>query len=67
MKLSFPEIPGRLFEIDEVSAGVYRVFVEDAHGRSVSKTGTDPEALISECKQEVFELIGRGPIARGDG
>ena len=47
------------FRIDEISANVYRVIGIDSIGRSVERTGTDPEMLLSECKADAMELSGR--------
>lgn len=49
-KKTFPELPGWTFEMDEVSAGVYRVRGVDEAGRSVESTGTDPDALLASCR-----------------
>jgi len=59
MKRTFPDLVDWSFEIDEVSAGVYRVDATDERGRRVSRTGIDPEELIDECRLEVL-LINRG-------
>lgn len=47
------------FKVDEISANVYRVTGVDRKGRSVEKTGTDPEMLLSECKADAMRLSGR--------
>jgi len=41
------------FDADEVSAGVYRVRGADEMGRSVEAIGTDPDALLEQCKKSV--------------
>jgi hypothetical protein len=51
MGITFKEIPGWNFEVDEVSAGVYKVSGKDELGRSVEMTGTDPDALLEESKK----------------
>lgn len=48
---TFPELPDWEFEIEEVSAAVYRVTGVDQAGRSVESTGTDPDSLLSECRK----------------
>jgi hypothetical protein len=45
------------FEVDEVSAGVYRVHGTDKAGRSVQFTGTDPDAVLEECKKRAARII----------
>lgn len=47
------------FKVDEISANVYRVTGIDRKGRSVERTGTDPEMLLSECKADAMKLSGR--------
>ena len=53
----FKELPGWLFEVDEVSAGVYKVYGKDISGRSGEATGTEPEALLDECKRFAKRMI----------
>jgi hypothetical protein len=50
MKQKFDDLPNWIFELIEVSAGVYRIKATDTTGRSFEKTGTDPDALIEEGK-----------------
>ena len=59
MAQMFPELPDWLFETDEVSAGVYRVFGHDGAGRNVEAFGIDPEVLIQKCRQAALELMQR--------
>lgn len=59
MKLKFDDLQGWEFDIDEVSAGVYRVIGRDRHGRHVDRTGEDPEALLEDCKKAAREASGR--------
>jgi hypothetical protein len=42
-------LPGWSFEIEERSAGVYRVRGTDLAGRTVEITGTDPDTLLERC------------------
>ncbi len=53
---SFTDTPGWEFHIDEVSVNVFVVSASDAAGRTIEKTGTDPYALIEECRQEVKQI-----------
>jgi hypothetical protein len=50
MKLTFDDLLGWEFEVDEVSVGVYRVTGRSRFGRQVDLTGVDPEALLDDCK-----------------
>lgn len=50
MKKSFEQLPGWEFEIEEVSAGVYRTIGRDRNGRHLSYVGEDPEDLLRRCK-----------------
>jgi hypothetical protein len=52
-------VPGWTFEIDEISAGVYRVHGEDEVGRIVEATGTDPDALLAECQEQASKIANR--------
>jgi len=57
MSITFKELPGWDFDIDEISAGVYKVNGRDELGRSIELTGTDPEALLEECKKYAAKTI----------
>lgn len=50
------EPAGWEFQVEEVSAGVYRVRGADKVGRSVEATGTDPEQLLQKCKRAAAEI-----------
>jgi hypothetical protein len=50
---TFTDTPGWEFHIDEVSANVFVVRASDGAGRTIEKTGIDPDALLEECRQEV--------------
>jgi hypothetical protein len=47
-----------VFEVEEISANVYRVTGRDVLGRSVVRTGTDPDLLLAECKRDALEVSG---------
>jgi len=57
MAESFTEIPGWRFDVDEVSACVYKVTAEDTVGRTFEKSGLDPDALLEEAKQYAVKVI----------
>lgn len=45
-----------VFDIDEISAGVYEVVARDANGCTIKRSGTDPEKLMEECTYEAANL-----------
>ena len=45
------------FQIEEMSAGVYKVRGIDEAGRSVELTGTDPYILLEKRKKAAAEII----------
>lgn len=51
-------VPGWRYRLEEVSAGVYECRAGDQWGRRVSRKGTDPDALIKQCEQDVREIVG---------
>ena len=57
MTIKFDELPGWYFEVDEVSAGVYKVIGKDKSGRNIELTGTDPDGLIEECKKSAKQMV----------
>ncbi|MDF9826407.1 hypothetical protein M2447_000488 [Ereboglobus sp. PH5-10] len=57
MNLTFKEIPGWTFDVDEVSANVFKVVGRDGFGRSFEKTGLNPDGLLEEAKQYVLKTI----------
>jgi hypothetical protein len=44
------------FDVDEISAHVYRVTGRDQSGRRVERTGLDPDELLEQCKRDAAEL-----------
>jgi len=48
---------GWQFDVEEVSANVYRVRGYDAAGRTVEATGIDPDQLLERCKKDAFDLL----------
>jgi len=55
-------LPHWTFDADEVSAGVYLVTGTDASGRCIEKKGTDPDALLVECRQAAA-LMGAATVS----
>lgn len=58
MRLNFTDLPGWIFDINEVSANVYRVVGRDAVGRTFEKSGFDPDKLLEEAKQYARQSPG---------
>jgi len=56
--IEFAEIPGWKFEIDEISAGVYKVAGKDSCDRSVEKIGFDANAMLEDCKKYASQFVG---------
>jgi hypothetical protein len=57
MSKEFVELPGWLFNAEEISAGVYKAFGRDRVGRNVEAIGFDPDALIKKCKQDALKMM----------
>jgi hypothetical protein len=57
MEQRFTEIPGWSFDVDEVSANVYKVTAVDGAGRTFEKTGIDPDAVLEEAKQYAGTVV----------
>jgi hypothetical protein len=56
LKKTSEDLPGWFFEVDEISAGVYKVRGVDEAGRSVEATGTDPDILLEDCKKSAAKM-----------
>lgn len=57
-EITFPELPGWRFDVEEVSAGVFRAVGVDEAGRSVQATGIDPDQLLDECRRAARNMRG---------
>ena len=53
---TFTDAPGWEFRVDEVSANVFVVIASDTAGRTIEKTGTDPDVLLEECHHEAKQM-----------
>jgi hypothetical protein len=54
MKMAADDAPTDwIINIEETSAGVYRVYAEDVRGRTVELSGTDPAALRIEALRQI--------------
>jgi hypothetical protein len=51
-----PRVPGWRFRIEEFSPGGYRVDGLHFDGRSVSRQGSDPDAVLAECVEDARTL-----------
>ncbi|HEY6871379.1 MAG TPA: hypothetical protein VI298_01500 [Geobacteraceae bacterium] len=51
-----PNLVGWIFQVEEISAGVYRVRGVDEMGRNVEEIGTDPDTLLEQCKKSATQL-----------
>ena len=60
MKKQFPDLPTWVFDMDEVSAGVYEVVGRDKLGRRVSAKGVDLDTLLENCRKEARKISMRG-------
>ncbi len=56
MNKKFDELPGWTFFGEEISANVYKVGGKADAGPSVEFTGTDPDALLDECKRYAAKI-----------
>lgn len=65
MALTFREIPGWNFDVDEVSANVFKVVGRDSAGRTFEKTGLDPDGLIEEAKRYALKVLAELNAKRG--
>jgi len=53
----FPELAGWRFLVQEISMGVYTAVGTNPCGEAIEMTGTDPDALLDECKEAVLSRI----------
>ena len=60
MTEQFPELPGWQFQLDEVSANVYEVVAQDRQGHRVRAKGTNPDALLEQCRTDVLRMVAQG-------
>ena len=59
MLRTYPDLPDWVYEIDEVSAGVYEVVAKDKSGHEISRSGIDVAAIIEDCKRQAAALLSR--------
>ena len=59
MSLTFADIPGWNFNVEEVSANVYKVTAISSRGQRVEAKGVDPDELLKEARTRVIALSQR--------
>lgn len=52
MKETFSDLPGWIFDLDEVSANVYEVIGRDTYGHCVFAKGVDLDDLLEKCRKQ---------------
>jgi hypothetical protein len=57
VRRTFSELPGWIFELEELSASVFRARGTDRSGRRVESIGIDPEAVVDYCRSAALELV----------
>lgn len=58
------EIPGWVFETEEVSANVYRVTGVDRHGCRVQVIGTDVEEILEQAHDSAKRIAVEAAVER---
>lgn len=64
MKKTFPDLPGWTFDMDEVSASVYKIVGRDRQGHCVSAKGVDFYVILDECRKEAARISAEGKKSR---
>ena len=57
MAIQDEALPGWVFRVEEVSAGVFEVTALGPGGLNVSRKGTDPEETLEKCKEDARRLV----------
>jgi hypothetical protein len=57
MKQAFPELPEWVFDLDEISAGVYEVLGTYRAGHRIQAKGSDPDRLVQECRATAVRIL----------
>lgn len=55
---TFSDLPGWSFTVEERSVGVYVALGRDESGRSVQRSGTDPDELLDQCRADAHAIAG---------
>lgn len=56
MDVNIENLPNWTFQIDETSAGVYKLIARHALGCSIELTGADPDRILDEAKRSANEI-----------
>ena len=60
--LEYIELTGWHFFVDEVSAGIYKVWGKDSLGHNIEVIGIDPDLLLEKCKSYAAQFIAKENI-----
>ncbi len=63
MSTVFNDVPNWKFDVNEVSANVFKVEGRDTSGRNVEMVGQDPDILLEDCHQYARQQLGLTPVA----
>jgi hypothetical protein len=56
MQKQIDTLPNWMFQVEEVSNGVYKLRAKHTRGVSIEATGTDPEELLKRAKKDAAEM-----------
>ena len=56
MRKTFDDLHEWVFEIDEVSNGVYRAIGRGPSGENVSFSGIDPDEVLRICREKALHI-----------
>jgi hypothetical protein len=59
MKREIEELPNWTFQVEEMSAGIYRLRAKHRLGPSIESTGIDPEELMERARKDAAEMERR--------
>ena len=65
MSIKFDELPSWVFDVHEVSAGVYRATGSDRLGHRTIVEGLDPEACLEECRSAALTIDENRKVGSG--
>jgi hypothetical protein len=56
MQKQIDALPNWTFQVEEVSAGVYKLRATQSRGANIELTGIDPEELLKRAKKDAEEM-----------
>jgi hypothetical protein len=59
---NFADLPDWIFDMNEVSAGVYEVVAKDSMEHIVSAKGFDLDLVIEQCRTKARDVSNRNPM-----